>query len=233
MTREEHHDQRQKSRPPYGGSTLRVSMDPDAPVGTSGHGMEGDAVPLSPLARMLKCNCRQCTFGLDAGHIGHIRARSPEARGRSERAFGTLQGRLPQELRLEGITDYQAANVYLETVFVPSFNRRFTVEPQQPESAFTRLVGLDLDLLLSVQHERRVRADNTVLFERIELQLSSIPERIHFARCSVLVHRFLDGSLGVSFQGRLVGRFSADGRPLATRPRRQAQAARKPLAEGA
>lgn len=50
--------------------------------------------------------------------IGHIRARSPEARGRSERAFGTIQGRLPQELRLEGITDYEGANAYLEKVFV-------------------------------------------------------------------------------------------------------------------
>ena len=64
--------------------------------------------------------------------IRHILARSPEARGRSERAFGTLQGRLPQELRVAGITDYAAANTYLQTVFVPDFNRRFTVPPAQP-----------------------------------------------------------------------------------------------------
>jgi len=156
----------------------------------------------------------QVTRVLKTLGIGHIRARSPEARGRSERAFGTIQGRLPQELRLAVITDYDAANVYLEKTFTPDFNARFTVEPQQQESAFTRLVGLDLELLLTVQHERRVRADNTVLFERMDLQLSSTPERMHFARCPVLVHRFLDDSLGVSFQGHLVGRFTADGRAV-------------------
>lgn len=156
----------------------------------------------------------QVTRVLKTLGIGHIRARSPEARGRSERAFGTIQGRLPQELRLAGIKDYDAANEYLEETFTPDFNARFTVEPQQPEAAFTRLVGLDMDLLLTVQHERRVRADNTVLFERMELQLSSTPERMHFARCPVLVHRFLDDSLGVSFQGQLVAQFTADGRPF-------------------
>ena len=156
----------------------------------------------------------QVTRVLKTLGIGHIRARSPEARGRSERAFGTIQGRLPQELRLEGITDYEAANRYLEEVFVPDFNQRFTVTPEQPESAFTCLAGFDLDLLLSVQHERRVRADNTVAFEKMELQLESTSQRMHFARCPVLVHRFLDDTLGVSFQGRLIGRFTPDGRAL-------------------
>ena len=175
----------------------------------------------------------QVTRVLKTLGIGHIRARSPEARGRSERAFGTIQGRLPQELRLAGIKDYEAANTYLEEVFVPDFNRRFTVEPQQSESAFTRLVGLDLDLLLSVQHERRVRADNVVLFERMELQLSSTRERMHFARCPVLVHRFLDDSIGVSFQGRLVGRFTADGRLRVAKRDADKKSARKRLAASA
>ena len=146
--------------------------------------------------------------------IHHIRARSPEARGRSERAFKTIQGRLPQELRLEGITDYQAANRYLQEVFIPDFNRRFTVAPQQTESAFTCIAGFDLDLLLSVQHERTVRADNTVQFEKMALQLRASPTRMHFARCPVLVHRLLDDSLAVSFQGNVIGRFNADGRPV-------------------
>jgi len=165
-----------------------------------------DEIQLGQVTRVLK------TLG-----IGHIRARSPEARGRSERAFGTIQGRLPQELRLAGITNYEAANEYLDETFTPDFNSLFTVVPQQPESAFTRLVGLDLEMLLSVQHERRVRNDNVVLFECMDLQLTSRPERMHFARCPVLVHRFLDDSLGVSFQGSLVGRFTADGRALPIR----------------
>jgi hypothetical protein len=143
--------------------------------------------------------------------IRHILARSPEARGRSERAFGTIQGRLPQELRLAGIDDYAAANRYLDERFVPDFNRRFTVAPAQPESAFTPIVGVDLALLLSVQHERIVQKDNTVVLEGLHLQLPKSGDRAHFVRCPVLVHEFLDGKLGVSYQGRLLARFTREG----------------------
>ena len=81
--------------------------------------------------------------------IHRILARSPQARGRSERAFGTIQGRLPQELRLNRISDYAAANAYLEQCFIPDFNRRFTIKPAQPESAFVKLPGVELELVLS------------------------------------------------------------------------------------
>lgn len=153
----------------------------------------------------------QVSRALEQLGIRHILARSPEARGRSERAFGTIQGRLPQELRLEGIGDYAAANRYLDERFVPDFNRRFTVEPTQPESAFTPIVGIDLELLLSVQHERTVQKDNTVVLAGLHLQLPKSGERAHFVRCPVLVHEFLDGKLGVSYQGRLLARFTRDG----------------------
>ena len=149
--------------------------------------------------------------------IRQILARSPEARGRSERAFGTIQGRLPQELRVAGIRSYEAANRYLGEVFVPDFNRRFTVRPTQRESAFTKVVGVDLAMLLSVQHERVVRKDNTVQFEGRVLQLESTQHRAHFVRCPVLVHEFTDGALGISYQGRLLGRYTRDGR-LIRRP---------------
>lgn len=152
--------------------------------------------------------------------IRHIRARSPQARGRSERAFGTLQGRLPQELRAAAITDYAAANTYLTTTFVPDFNRRFTVKPAQPESAFLRLVGVDLRLVLSRQHERTVRNDSTVTFERRLLQLPPTRHRLHFVRCVVLVHEFTDHTLGISYQGRLLARYSRQGTLLETRPPR-------------
>jgi len=143
--------------------------------------------------------------------IRHILARSPEARGRSERAFGTIQGRLPQELRLAGVSNYDEANTYLDRTFVPGFNRRFTVTPAEAESAFTSLAGIDLDLLLTSQHARIVRNDNTVVFGKLELQLPKSKDRIHFARCPVLVHEFLDGTLGVSFQSRLIGRYDREG----------------------
>jgi transposase len=146
--------------------------------------------------------------------IRHILARSPEARGRSERAFGTIQGRLPQELRLAGITDYAAANEYLVQHFVPDFNRRFTVTPAQAGSAFVPVAGLDLDLLLSAQHERVVRNDSTVPFETLTLQLPERPERPHYVRCPVLVHEFPQGTLGISYQGRLLARYDREGQLL-------------------
>jgi len=154
--------------------------------------------------------------------IRHIRARSPEARGRSERCFGTFQGRLPQELRVAGIRDYAEANRYLDKHFVPDFNGRFTVEPAQPESAFVSVTGMDLELLLSIQHERIVQRDNTVSFEARTLQLPPSRERMHFVRCPVLVHELLDGMLAVSYQGRLLARFTAEGSLLVSRKRKAA-----------
>jgi hypothetical protein len=159
---------------------------------------------------------------LKALGIRQILARSPEARGRSERCFGTIQGRLPQELRLHGIATYEAANRYLEEVFVPDFNRRFTVVPAQPDRAFTSLKGVDLDLLLSTQHDRVVRKDNTVQFDNLVLQLPATRDRIHFVRCPVIVHEFLNDTLGVSYQGRLLGRFDRMGLPLAVARRKAA-----------
>lgn len=152
--------------------------------------------------------------------IHHIRARSPEARGRSERCFGTLQGRLPQELRVAGVRDYEAANAYLEKHFVPDFNQRFTVQPREQESAFVPLAGIDLELLLSIQHERVVNKDNTVRFLGLCLQLPRSSERAHYVRCPVVVHETLDGSLAVSYQGKLLARYTRDGEPSKARPAR-------------
>jgi len=165
--------------------------------------------------------------------IRHILARSPEARGRSERAFGTMQGRLPQELRVAGITDYAAANEYLGQHFVPDFNRRFTVTPAQAGSAFVPLVGVDLELLLSAQHERVVRNDSTVPFETLTLQLPQRPERPHYVRCPVLVHEFPQGTLGISYQGRLLARYGRDGHLLSTAAAGRSAGRRGPSAQRA
>lgn len=154
---------------------------------------------------------------LKALGIHHIRARSPEARGRSERCFGTIQGRLPQELRVAGVRDYDAANGYLDKHFVADFNRRFTVRPSESETAFVPLAGLDLRLLLSVQCERVVQKDHTVLFEGRRFQLPPPTRRASLQRCPVVVHRFLDDTLGVSYHGQLIARFTPDGVLMAIR----------------
>ena len=161
----------------------------------------------------------QVSRALRALGIEHIQAMTPEARGRSERMFGTVQGRLPQELALHGITDYDAANRFLDQQFIDDLNRRFAVTPRDAGSAFTSLAGIDLRLLLSVQHERIVQKDNTVLFGRMHLQLPASSLRISYARCPVLVHQLVDGTLGVSFRSKLLARFDAQGSILSTKHR--------------
>lgn len=153
--------------------------------------------------------------------IRQILARSPQARGRSERAFGTIQGRLPQELRLLEIDNYRAANDYLQRHFVPDFNERFTVKPAQPETAFVSIADVPLELLLSIQHERVVRNDNTVFFRNLVLQIPQAEHRYNFVRCKVIVHEFPDETLGISHDGILLGRFEAQSRTAvkAHRPR--------------
>ena len=144
---------------------------------------------------------------LQALGIRQIFAYSPQARGRSERAFGTIQERLPAELRLHNVKSYGEANDYLDSRFIADFNGRFTVVPEQPETAFVPLAGIDLELLLSVQHARVVRNDNTILFRSLVLQIPRAPHRIHFVRCTVVVHEFPDETLGISHDGLLLGRF--------------------------
>lgn len=149
--------------------------------------------------------------------IRQILARSPQARGRSERAFGTIQGRLPPELRLAGVRTYPDANRYLAEHFIADFNRRFTVAPASPESAFVRVPGIDLRLLFSSQHTRHVQNDHTVRFDGRTLQLprGRTRARPHYVRCPVTVHEFPDATLGVSFHGQLLATYSRDGELLA------------------
>jgi transposase len=166
----------------------------------------------------------QVSRALKALGIRQIFARSPEARGRSERSYRTVQGRLPQELRRAGITDYDAANRYLEEVFISDFNRRFSVRPAQAESAFTPLVGIDLRLLLSVQHERSVRKDNTVTLNNLILQIPESKDRVSFARCPVLVHELTDDTLAISYQGKMLARYNRDGDLITERKPRSRKA---------
>jgi hypothetical protein len=86
-----------------------------------------------------------------------------------------------------------------------------TVTSAQPESAFTPIAGMDLELLLSSQHERVVRGDSTVAFEGLTLQLPASPDRRQFARCPVLVHELSDGHLVITYQGQQLARFDPGG----------------------
>ncbi len=149
-----------------------------------------------------------------------IPAYSPQARGRSERNFGTWQGRLPQELRLRGITTVEEANRFLRQEYVAEFNRRFAVRAAQSGSAFLPLAGQDLERIFALQHERVVNRDNTVEIAHRVLQIEKTPWRNTLAGCQVIVYEHRDGTLSVGYGPHLVGRFDAEGIPLAQRTRR-------------
>lgn len=146
--------------------------------------------------------------------IEHILGYSPQARGRSERANRTLQGRLVNELRLAGITTVAAANRYLRSHFLPAFNAEFGRPPADPASAFVPLGRVDLDQILCLEAERVVGRDNVVTAERVPLQLAKQPGRRTCAGLRVLIRRHLNGHHTVWYGGRCLGRYDRAGHPL-------------------
>lgn len=146
--------------------------------------------------------------------IDPIRAHSPQARGRMERFWGTWQGRLPQELRLAGITSLEAANTFLAEVWIPFHNRTWTVPAAGEGTAFVPYVGDQLDRICALQHERVVGHDNCVAFERRRLQIPPSVWRYSFAKCRVTVYEHLDGTLSLGYGPHTLGRYTADGTRL-------------------
>jgi transposase len=144
-----------------------------------------------------------------------IPAYSPQARGRSERSFGTWQGRLPQELRLAGCGTLEQANQFLRERYVAEFNRSFQVAAAQRGNAFVPCRSRDLNLAFSVQSERAVNRDNTVSFQNLSLQLERVGWRGTLAGCQVTVHQHLDGTLSLTYGPHRLGRFNARGEALA------------------
>jgi hypothetical protein len=146
--------------------------------------------------------------------IQMIPAYSPQARGRSERNFGTWQGRLPQELRLHAITTVDGANRFLHDHYIAEFNRRFQVRAEEPGTAFTRCARRDLERVFSLQSERTVNRDNTVTFQKLSLQIERVSWRATLAGCNVVVHEHLDGHLSIYYGPQLLGNYSSQGEPL-------------------
>jgi transposase len=152
--------------------------------------------------------------------IEHIGAYSPQARGRGERLNRTVQGRLVNELVLAEITTLATANAYLTERFLPDYNDEFARRPADPATAFVPLHGVDLDLILCEQAERRVGQDNVVTLDEIPLQIAKQPGRPTCAGLRVLVCRDVHGVLSVWHGARCFGRYDAAGRPLpADRPK--------------
>jgi transposase len=146
--------------------------------------------------------------------IEHIVGYSPQARGRSERANRTLQGRLVNELRVAGITTIAVANRYLREHFIADFNAEFARAPAQSTSAFVPLGRVDLEQILCVEHEPVVGRDNVVTADHVVLQLDKQPGRRTCAGLRVLVRRHLDGHHSVWYGPRCFGRYDRGGQPL-------------------
>ncbi len=143
--------------------------------------------------------------------IQHVAAYSPEARGRCERLFGTLQDRLPKELADAGVTSVAAANRYIAEVYLAAHNRRFAVTAEQPGNAFVPWRGSPIGEVLCHQEERVVARDNTVTFGTLRLQIPPSPLRPHYVKARVTVHHYPDGRLALFHGPRCIARYQADG----------------------
>jgi transposase len=169
---------------------------------TSKAGGKVDMVNLTQVGRALK------QLGIE-----HIAAYSPEARGRSERAFDTHQERLPKELAKAGITGMDAANRYLEQVYMPNHNAEFALPALERGSAFVPYIGAALPDILCTQFERTVENDNCVSFEGRKLQIPASSTRAHFVKTQVRVHRYVDGTLALFHGPRKLAAYDAQGNP--------------------
>jgi transposase len=143
--------------------------------------------------------------------IEHIAAYSPEARGRSERAFATLQDRLVKELKLAGITTIEAANRFIADIYLPDHNRRFARPPERPESAFVPASLEQVQDILCRQEDRTVGNDNTISYRGRSLQIPPSPLRAHFVRARVRVHEYPGGDLAIFHGPRRLASYTADG----------------------
>jgi transposase len=154
--------------------------------------------------------------------IQMIAAYSPQARGRSERSFGTWQGRLPQELRLARITTVDGANAFLRERYIAEFNRKFTTPAAEKGTAFRRTGRSDLNWIFSVQTERVVAKDNTVTIGDRRWQIDETRFRNTLAGSTVTIHQHLDETISIRFGPHVVGRYSSEGeRLIGTTPKKR------------
>jgi transposase len=167
-------------------------------------------------ARVSKTVLTQFGRALKQLGIEHIAAYSPQARGRSERVFGTLQDRLPKELALAGITTVEAANRWLREVYMAEHNERFAIEAEQEGSAFVADATAAWREILCVQEERRVGNDNTVKWRKLSLQLPPSRLRPHFVKATVRVHEYPDGALAVFWGPHRLADYDTNGTMIQT-----------------
>jgi hypothetical protein len=125
--------------------------------------------------------------------------------------FSTLQGRLPKELKLAGISTVAAANRWLVETYMTEHNKRFAIAAEQEASAFVADAMGAWREILCVQEDRTVGSDNTVKWQRLSLQLPPSRLRPHFVRANVRVHEYPDGELAVYWGPHRLADYDAAG----------------------
>ncbi len=158
-----------------------------------------------------KSRLTQVGKALERLGIAHIPAYSPEARGRSERMFGTLQDRLIKELAKAGLGEIEAANAWIRDVYLPVHNARFARPAAIADSAFVRADPAALNEALCCQEDRVVSRDNTVSFAGLKLQLPTSPLRHHWVKAQVRVKHYPDATLALFHGPRCIARYDARG----------------------
>jgi hypothetical protein len=149
--------------------------------------------------------------------IEMIPAYSPEARGRSERAFKTHQDRLVKELAMAGITDMTKANQYIARVYMPAHNAEFAVPPEEPNTMFVPWAGNHLEDILCEHYGRTVGNDNCIKFDGVILQIPPDEYRYHYVRLKVQVHRYPDGRLAIFHGPRKLATYDTSGNEIPAR----------------
>ena len=156
--------------------------------------------------------------------IGYVRAYSPQAKGRVERLWGTLQDRLVSELRVRRIATREAANAFLPT-FLADFNHRFARPAIAPQ--VWRRPPPDVDLLIGCHYQRVVARDNTVRLGSRAIDIPPGPRHRSFAGCRVDVRELVDGRAPVLYEQRVIARQPPPSADFVLAPRGSAGAQRR------
>ena len=163
-------------------------------------------------------------FGRAMRHLGieMIPAYSPEARGRSERAFKTHQDRLVKELAVAAITDMKKANKYIASVYMPAHNAEFAVPAEEANSMFVTWAGNQLEDILCEHYDRTVGNDNCVKFDGLVLQIPPDRYRYHYVRVKVKVYRYPNGQLAIFHGPRKLATYDVQGKEISSRQQKVA-----------
>jgi len=149
----------------------------------------------------------QVGLALQSLSIQPICALSPQAKGRVERLFATLQDRLGAELRLKGIVTVEEANRFLQSIFIRGFNRRFAVRPKESQKAWRKVPkDLDLDRIISFRYRSVVGNDNSIRIGGLVLDVPPGPARRSYAKAQVEVRQLLNGAWRVYYQDQIVAK---------------------------